>query len=65
MTSYNGAGPRIRVTAQDVQILVELIDERYADYVSYSGRKLDRHEILALERLRLAAANRFRMTWLK
>ena len=65
MTSYNGAGPRVRVTAADVQILVELIDERYVDGVSAYGRKLDRHEILALERLRLAAANRFRMNWLK
>ena len=40
-SSANGAGPRVRATAADVQILVELIDERYVDGVSVYGRKLD------------------------
>ena len=57
--------PRIRVNAADVQILVEMIDERYSGKGTGHGRRLERHEILALERLRTAAANRFRMTWLR
>jgi hypothetical protein len=53
--------PRIRVNAEDVQILVELLDEGLFGVWS---RKLDRSEILAIERLRKAAAGRFKMTWL-
>ena len=56
---------RIRVNVEDVQILVEMIDDRYNGHGSGHGRRLDRHEILALERLRTACVNRLRMTWLR
>jgi hypothetical protein len=56
---------KIRVDVEDVQVLVEMIEERYNGHGSGHGRRLDRHEILALERLRTACLNRLRMTWLR
>ena len=55
---------RIRVDVEDVQILVEMIDERNGVGTGH-GRRLDRHEIQAVERLRHAVLARLRMTWLR
>ena len=56
---------RIRVDVEDVQTLVEMIDERYNGVGTGHGRRLDRHEVLAIERLRKAVVNRLHMTWLR
>lgn len=55
---------KIRVDVEDVQILVEMIDDRYSGIGSGHGRRLQRHELLALERLRTSVTNRLRMIWL-
>jgi hypothetical protein len=56
---------RIRVDVEDVQILVEMIDERYNGRGAGHGRRMELHEALALDRLRTAVLNRLRMTWLR
>jgi hypothetical protein len=56
---------KIRVDVEDVQILVEMIDERYNGRGSGHGRRLEIHEHQALDRLRTAVLYRLRMTWLR
>jgi hypothetical protein len=56
---------KIRVDVEDVQVLVEMIDERYNGRGTGHGRRLAAHEQMALARLRNACLRRLQMTWLR